>query len=787
MKKNKLLIICLSCMLFSCNGNNDSLPILNVNTSPIYGVENVELTLPQASATYKGNDISDSVKVNVLNDDKVLFSGLGKDVNTYTPLDSGAYDVHYQAQPEESPWSDDVIIPMFVSDEVTIGQGEMITIDVDTLNSVFNTKETIKTRAASATNKEGADVSNLIKVSVFDDAHKKVFSGDGSKEQTLDVKEGTYKVVYEIEDEAYKANQIYYYLVVAKYVNTTPELDIPTTPIEGVIGEEISIPQVNAFDFEDGDISNSITYRIVDSKGTILEENKPQSSAASFTFTGAGDYEIIYSVKDGEDLAAQEKSLAIKVDGYRDVNLTLDGVIDEKDYFKIPAYKFGINQGVNARFAVADEGLYFGATVKDRNIINVNAATEAAFNTSDGIELYFNPTDSKNLTVQNTKCFRLRYSSTGKVMKYDATTINDQWKLVDSNLADIAVVTVDGTSTVFGRSDDTAKDVDNGYTVESMIPWSFFGYEQKPTSNYIRVQIGQRNVLNSTTLNAYNPNGTPNNIFVSGTQTNARPKVATEGLNPSLYSYLYINGTELGVNPTRHTKDVTIDGLMETSFWDDAYDIPLPVSTQKSIVTAKAKMTQEGIYIGGHTTDSQLIAREAQLSGNSGIFTNDCFDIRIVTGDEMNLAALAPVNTVTNSKIISVDCAGTAMMQSINPNGFNRNSALYPFEYGISVNGTVGTSQFNDKFDDANKFIADYLVDDLDGGWGVEIFVPYETVGLTRPQEGELVKIRVMVASYDRNVTLYKAGWAYSYSDFDKSMGSDPASPLSYILIEQQF
>ena len=105
-------------------------------------------------------------------------------------------------------------------------------------------------------------------------------------------------------------------------------------------------------------------------------------------------------------------------------------------------------------------------------------------------------------------------------------------------------------------------------------------------------------------------------------------------------------------------------------------------------------------------------------------------------------------------------------MGMLQPVGINRVMMSNPLKYGTSVDGTIGHSANDDNWGSGNNaFIADTNVDDVDTGWGVEMFVPWTTLNLSAPTEGDTVDLAILVTVYDRGNTIDGASWTNDHGD----------------------
>lgn len=772
---------------------------INVDLKPLYVKLNESILLPKATASdNNGNDISNKITLTIKIENEIVFTGLANNDNYFTPTSQKDHLLIYSLV-NNNIKADDVLINLYVQDPDPVISNSKPIITLDTNEENYYLNDTIYTKIASSYDEEDGDISDKIIVKVLDDNAKIIFSGNGNQRNLLSsLQAGTYKVIYDVKDEKeLSADSKFYILTVVNDFNIAPTITAPSQNYNIFKGEEFIIPMVNAYDEEDGDLSNSVKFNIIKKNGEIYQNKTSITENTKITFNEADEYVINYFVTDKNGLDAESKSFKIIVKETSENGLVLDGIVNEKEYIEGGIYKCGVSNNTSIRYFANDNGLYIGAEVKDNNLIlnNKETNTEKKFNTSDGLEFNIDPFDSNKLVITNTKARRIRISLDGDIRYYVSNAKNDQWTYQESNLKEKVKIITNGTITSYGddyKTTASALDEDQGYSMEMFLTWEDLGYSSSPWTDenykkeYIKFNVGQRDILNSSIYNSYNILGTANNIFNNGTATNARNKVASEGLNPSQYTKLYLKGENKGfINCNNSDDNVILDGMMENGFWKNAKEVYLPKTYSQADSKAKVKATKNGIYLGLYCYDSNIIARNAMAFNKQSIFTNDSFDIRVVTNDEMSMNTLPQATKLnTNSKIFATDAGGNMMMEMLNPTGNNRNIAQLPFKYGMSIDGTVGYSKNNDNYSQDMYMIADTNINDTDLGWGVEIFVPWESVGMQKQETGNEVSFKVLFAIYDRGSDApNNVNWTYSYADNEKISISSPSNPSSYYLI----
>ena len=806
-----ILSVAIAFSLCACGGTAGGKIELTVDQSAVYLTTGETAILPKASAKRSdGTDVSDKVTVRVKDGDTVVLEGAGNAENAFSSAKPGKFVAEYSAA-DGGEVSDVLTVNILVTGEEKIEytrSAPVITVEKSNVNVYED--GTISTRAAIGYDETQKDISASVAVTVTNYAGEEVFSGAGNTENLLgELPVGTYEVRYTLRNDAgLDAEPAKYILTVVANVNTIPELFAPKKNYSVRAGETHVIPAATANDYEDGALE--VRYAVTDAANAVVKSGTANAPAA-YVFAAPGEYKVTYECEDEAGVKVDSEYF-VTVTAVTNDGIAVDGVANEKEYLDIDKYVLGIAGNTTYRFIVTDEGLYIAAEVTDHNLIVSNLTNkDSKLNNSDGVDFVFDPKDTDagwlNVTDDTAAAFRMRVGVDGTVAYYKPLRYNggdsesDQWTLMsDADIPQgfLSAVTVDGTIATKGQKDTTTED--NGYIVEVYFPWTMLGYTARPDrdanygKNYIRCGFGQRDVKHTTLYNNYSPNcsdpASRNNVCFNGMNVTARPKAASEGLHLALYSKFYVAGETLGVNPYSTGNDeVTLDGCMSEPFWNDAIDIPCPVTGQGAKVTTRLKTTDAGIYMGVFVADGDVTAnRAAAAVNNYGISGNDMIDVRIITGDEMKLSALVPFaqKTFTDGKVLLFDPAGSAICGMLQQMGVNRPILQVPFGYGIYVDGTCAYSSDNEGWLSDNRFVADTDNRDADGGWGVEVFLPWETVGLEAPSESNpVVEFMAISAVYDRNFENVKnASWTYSYRSATSISKSDPTNPSTYFPVK---
>lgn len=806
MKKKSMLAVCLLCAstlaLYACSdpaGAGERVkPVFSVSQAALYCDLGDSATIP-AAVDKSG---SSNITVTVMLGSRVVTTLDGSVVNTFTPEEAGIYTVRYQAASKDGTLSDIKEVTLNVSRMPDFGAAAP-TVTVDSSEVIFGSHESVAIRAASGAAANGDDLSASVVVRVYDDGDRVVYEGNGGVQNVLTEKlaSGTYTVVYSLVHNGKQAEEKRYNFAVVSVDGIKPVLSAPIADRSVLQGKRFAVSSASAVDPIDGRIDENVRVRIENSQGQTVVADRAAQSGFDYVFADAGEYRVVYSVQNKRGAAGDELGYTVFVRGVNETSaITVDGEIDESQYATIPEYRFGMGGNVTYYFHTDADHLYLAADVKDETLVSrTDTDKEVALNHSDGLEFTFYPEDGNKLYITNSRCFRVRVGVDGTVKSYVANPSNDQWAAGSMDLSGAVAVKTRGTVAEWGAASSAQRD--EGYSVELRLPWSAFGYAAKPDADpdygkdYVRIGFGHRDVKSASVKNAYRAlgneaNGGENNCFYNGMNYIGRPKVATEGLNPSLYSKLYFAGDLLGVDPVEYSDEVVLDGFMEASFWSSATDVPFGTTNGGSEVTSKAKLTKEGVYVGVFIADSQIVAEARGFLNNYGIFCNDCLDLRVVPFDGEGSAGtlVTPIKEqpcITDGKVIAFDPLGSAHMQMLHGVGINRTHARFPFAYGVTTNGTVAYCENDDKWNANNIFIADKNNGDNDEGWGVEMFLPWSSLNMSVPADGATVKVRILIAILDRNADPTGASWRYGICEQGGTTRATPSAPNTYFTVEK--
>ena len=675
-------------------------------------------------------------------------------------------------------------------------------ITVDREEAFFTSDDTVVLRAATGIATDGTDLSQDIKVVLLDAMSKEVFTGTGNTEQTvMPLSGGTYIAVYTLEQGGLVTETSYCITVIASEL-VLPVIEAPSTDARLFTGQPIRLSSARAFDKTEGDVSSWVKVHVEDASGRVVFAEKNADQTYTYTPEAPGEYKVVYTCKNMKGKAAEPAGYAVTVMGTTASGIVLDGKITETEYAAIPAYRTGLGGNIVFYFHQDEEYLYIAANVKDTTLTAYeHPSPEMRLNTSDGIELLFNPENNTQLNAKGTKCLRIRIGADGSVLTYTPSQNGKSWQDAKLNMQGNFAVATDGTFSYAGKTkatDASAADPDAGYTIETRIPWKHLGYAKNPMQStafsydYIGVAFGHRDVSSPQYYYAYmgtsqSGSAGQNNTFYNGMHYIGRDEVATGGLCPLYYPKLYLRGESLGVNPVVYTDDILLDGYMEDTFWSDATVIPYGKTGAGAEVDARIKTDAYGIYIGVYIEDGQMVAEPRSFHGSRGIKFNDRLDLRILDENSLTLTALPKAvsgkTNITNGKILFMDPLGSAQMHMLQA-ASGRGLAQLPFAYATMTNGTVGYSKNGNLWNSEGEFIADTDIGDIDRGWGVEVFLPWSTIGMQYPEAGKTAKIGILVSILDRNADSLGAVITNSSISQVGRAHSVISSPDSYYVIE---
>ncbi len=799
MRKNRMLkcmpALALLAVVLLCGCSGDTAAAVTVDQSAVYAELGSAVILPAASADIDGAGDEYDITCTVYLDGKSVASFDGAVSNEFVPEKSGIYVAEYSAKCGKASSSirQKTVV---IGRSAETGDGVPV-LKLSDSEASFSVDGNVMLRAAAAESSSGDDISADLKVLLLDCNSTVLFNGNGNTEQNAGkLGRGTYTAVYSVENGGL-VNTAIYRITVLDSAYVYPTITAPTADVFAFKGQSLRISSAEAHDPLEGDVSHRLNVRIEDASGKTVFAEASAAKSYTYTFAEAGEYRVIYSCTNSNGKAAKDGGYKVTVLGTTSNGIEIDGKINEAEYGAFPSYRTGLGGNVLVFFSKDAEYLYIAARITDTTLIKSNAAaTEALLNGSDGLEIMLDPENSTALNLKNTSCVRIRVGVSGDVITYSAKKKSTAWEESSLYRSCLVAVSTDGTVSVAGitkASDSAASDTDECYVVEMRIPWKELGFSGDPSEklDHIGIAFGHRDVSSTQYFSSYGDvtatdKSYRNNCYYNGMHQYGSKDVANAGIAPAYYQKLYISGENLGVNPVTYSSEIILDGYMEREFWADAEQIPYAETSAGSEVYAFAKADRYGVYVGVYIEDSQLVAEPRGFHSYQGIKYNDRLDLRFVDAESMSLEGMPKAvkgqNNIINSKIIFLDPLGSAQMQMLQA-ASGRCVAQLPFAYATAANGTVGYNKDGNGWDGDGVFIADTDVDDVDGGWGVEVFMPWSTLGMEYPENGK-TEVGILVSIYDRGADAAGAAIVNSRRALTGRAKSVISRPDTYYVLE---
>ncbi len=374
-------------------------------------------------------------------------------------------------------------------------------------------------------------------------------------------------------------------------------------------------------------------------------------------------------------------------------NIQIDGFIDEDSYDIIPYRKAGVKGAVKVQYAADKNGIYFGLTVTDND--HQTARTGLVNSDYVGIALdVFAERGANNLIDETTHLFRVDVEknyvySVGDGYGGWEDVLDDQGNMIDEDNAPLVAIEVIK---------------DHSYVVELFFSWELLG----------------------TTANDMEEN---NNVmyYIEHRDLGVDVKADANIASPSNYNSLRLLGDRKGSNMPLDAPEIVIDGKMDEAIWENAtitnegnFKDIFGEETDAGDFIAKAFMGEKGLYIGVFVEDYNLYAPK----GPGEAYKNDGIELRIHVFNEDDLPIL--------SYKWLMDLHGFQWHET-GAGGIS--SSFAPLaEYAYHIVGTVN--------DDS----------DVDTSWGIELFIPYEHLGIT--EKTDYIRLLNAVGTYEQNNAL---------------------------------
>lgn len=371
-------------------------------------------------------------------------------------------------------------------------------------------------------------------------------------------------------------------------------------------------------------------------------------------------------------------------------NISIDGFVDEQAYDIIQSKKTGVKGNVLVKYAADKEGLYFALVVTD----NKHEVARTGIVNSDYVGIAIDAKANRglnNIIDESTHLFRVDVE---KNFVYSVGDGYGGW--VDVLSGQETEISADNAPTVYI---EVIKD--HSYIVEMFFTWELLDTtsEEMEESNNLMYYIEHRDV---------------------GVDIKADANIAS----PSNYNSLTLLGDRKGSNMPIETPEITIDGKLDDELWNDAtitnqgnFQAIFGEEVDAGDFIAKAFMGEKGLYIGVESKDYNLYAPY----GPAETYKNDSIELRIHVFNEEDLPLL--------SYKWLIDLHGFQWHET-GAGGIS--SSFAPLaEFAINIDGTINNEE------------------DIDNGWGIEMFIPYSHLNIT--SETDYIKLLNSVGTYEQN------------------------------------
>lgn len=374
-----------------------------------------------------------------------------------------------------------------------------------------------------------------------------------------------------------------------------------------------------------------------------------------------------------------------------DEGVQLDGVLDEAFWSSVDnETTFAIaalpDVTMSTKCYITEKGVYFGIFVKDKAVYY---SPDRSASRNSSVEIYFAGLEGENY-------YNLRVVPTGNGNELSTTGVCWKYNFEINNIHSWLFMW-DGAAQVLGNINTSKCE---GYTAEVFIPWSTIGVEP---SDYIRYMPAFNHVESASTTNSERKwEGYPGcNTLDTSTW------IAVS--NERTYEY-----EELMSSLVQCDESMKIDGVLDEELWKDSteFDLGQSLSGGKKVsLNTKYMATDMGAYFGFTVYDPYIFCSGTDVRKvglNSGmeiyfaplgkeVIDNHTFQLRITADNNYEKRIGVPISYPWTLRYFRMLSATT-------------------------IQGTVNS-------------------DDVSGntGYTIEIFIPWESFGLSGKQDGLLV------------------------------------------------
>lgn len=392
----------------------------------------------------------------------------------------------------------------------------------------------------------------------------------------------------------------------------------------------------------------------------------------------------------------------------KDAGITLDGKMTEEAYDAIPSRTAGIKGQLKAQFAADQKGLYVGISVSDADMRYTSDFETMVQGDYVGLAIDVAAKRGAESSVSE-KTALIRFDCKGR---YSFSRGNDYgvWEEIstgegttlDNGEMPAFAYYIDGAAL---ETDNASEPIGNkGYNAELFFSWELLGTTAKEINT-------QKTVMYCIEHRDYGVDVCTDAVITA----------------PSYYNSLTLLGSRKGSNMPENAPEITIDGKMDEAVWESATVTnsgnfaQLFEGETAGDYVAKAFMGKDGLYLGVQVNDPQLEAKE----GTGSAYKNCGMEMRIHVFDANGVPVL--------SYKWLFDLFGPQWHETV---GGGINSSFAPYaEYCYDIRGTINDNS------------------DTDEGWGFEMYIPYEHLGITNAQ-GAYIQLLHAVGSAEQHNAL---------------------------------
>ena len=390
----------------------------------------------------------------------------------------------------------------------------------------------------------------------------------------------------------------------------------------------------------------------------------------------------------------------------QDDDMTLDGALDEEVWKDNPtAYTFAHSMStadnpitMTTMNYLGENGLYVAFDVKD-TAIYYSADRRASGNTS--VEIYVAAYaaqewdgNSFRISVVPTEdgCVTEMYTYRSKTGVYQGTeSLEREWAYWYK--AHMAACRIDGAGVNTGMNE--------GYSVELFVPWASFGLAGAPEA--VKYMTAFYHVESAAS--------DADNVWSS-----CYPSASTNTFN----TWLVATNDAVGSNdvmseilrPAVPDDYMTMDGVFDEDVWHTENAIVYQIDSAQygvdATVGTTAHLSDKGVYLAVEVRDSKIYATNERA-------------VNLNTGIEVWVQSAAATHLTTDTVQLRIDALGNVTRYRGKASGDNFDLGYFP---SVAKTKLLGCEAVNGA-----------VASDTAEGFNVEIFIPWEQLGLSGKQE----------------------------------------------------